>query len=123
MNRPSYKLMNDIGFERFRIELICNYPCEDKYQLCQKTSEYIRQYEKKLNLHGEEYKEERRKRKEERKKQKEENKQEIQLKVKEDLEITINKFKENNSSIFCECGCEVIKRCLKLIKIPKNTLI
>ena len=37
MNRPLYKLINDIGFERFRIELICNYPCEDKYQLYQKS--------------------------------------------------------------------------------------
>jgi hypothetical protein len=28
--------------ERFSsIELICDYPCEDKYQLRQKTSEYI----------------------------------------------------------------------------------
>ncbi len=29
-------LMNNIGFERFRIELICDCPCEDKYQLIQK---------------------------------------------------------------------------------------
>ena len=34
--------MNDIGFNRFRIELICEYPCEDKYQLRQKEGEYIR---------------------------------------------------------------------------------
>ena len=98
-----YKLINEIGFERFRIELICDYPCEDKYQLRQKTSEHIRQYKKTLNLHGEDHKEER-------KKQKEEKKQEIQLKVKEDLERKINKFKEANSTILCECGCEVIHR-------------
>ena len=41
-DRPLYKLMNNIGFERFRIELICEYPCEDKYQLRQKEGEYIR---------------------------------------------------------------------------------
>jgi hypothetical protein len=41
-NRRLYKLINDIGFERFRIQLICNYPCEDKYQLKQKEGEYIR---------------------------------------------------------------------------------
>jgi hypothetical protein len=41
-DRPLYTLMNDIGFERFRIELICEYPCEDKYQLRQKEGEYIR---------------------------------------------------------------------------------
>jgi hypothetical protein len=42
-NRPIYKLINELGFERFRIELICDYPCEDKYQLRQKEGEYIRQ--------------------------------------------------------------------------------
>ncbi len=26
-NRPIYKLINQIGFERFRIQLICDYPC------------------------------------------------------------------------------------------------
>ena len=34
--------MHNIGFERFRIELICDYPCVDKYQLIQKEGEYIR---------------------------------------------------------------------------------
>ena len=38
-----YKLINEIGFDRFRIELICDYPCDDKYQLLQKESEYIRE--------------------------------------------------------------------------------
>ena len=42
INRPLYQLMNEIGFERFRIQLICNCPCEDKYQLKQKEGEYIR---------------------------------------------------------------------------------
>jgi len=41
-NRPLYTLMNEIGFNRFRIQLICDYPCEDKYQLRQKEGEYIR---------------------------------------------------------------------------------
>ncbi len=40
--RPLYKLMNEIGFDRFRIQLICDYPCEDKYQLKQKEGEFIR---------------------------------------------------------------------------------
>ena len=35
--------MNEIGFDRFRIQLICDFPCEDKYQLRQKEGEYIRQ--------------------------------------------------------------------------------
>ena len=40
---PLYKLINDIGFERFRIQLLCDYPCEDKYMLKQKEGEYIRE--------------------------------------------------------------------------------
>jgi hypothetical protein len=39
---PLYSLMNEIGETRFRIQLICDYPCEDKYQLKQKEGEYIR---------------------------------------------------------------------------------
>ena len=31
-NSPLYKLMNEIGFERFRIQLLEDYHCEDKYQ-------------------------------------------------------------------------------------------
>ena len=41
LNRPLYQLINEIGFERFRIQLICEFPCEDKYQLKQKEGEYI----------------------------------------------------------------------------------
>ena len=103
---PLYKLINEIGFERFRIELICDFPCEDKYQLRQKASEYIRLYGKALNLQSEEKNEERKKLKEDRHK-------EIQSTVKENLEKRINHFKENNSIIVCECGCEIVKRGLK----------
>jgi hypothetical protein len=42
-HRNIYVLMNDIGFERFRIQLLEEYPCDDKYQLRQKEGEYIRQ--------------------------------------------------------------------------------
>ena len=42
-NRPIYKLMNDIGFNRFRIQLIEDYPCEDKYQLRQREGYFIRE--------------------------------------------------------------------------------
>ena len=42
-NIPLYKLINEIGFDRFRIQLIANYPCEDKYMLKQKEGEYIRE--------------------------------------------------------------------------------
>ena len=40
---PLYQLMNDIGFDRFRIELIENFPSQDKYELRQKEGQYIRQ--------------------------------------------------------------------------------
>ena len=39
---PLYKLMNEIGFNRFRIELIEDYSCNDKYQLRQREGHYIR---------------------------------------------------------------------------------
>ena len=35
--------MNEIGIDRFRIELIEDYPCEDKYQLRQREGHYIRE--------------------------------------------------------------------------------
>jgi group I intron endonuclease len=38
-----YECMNKIGIERFRIELIENYPCEDKYQLLQRETHWIRE--------------------------------------------------------------------------------
>ncbi len=38
-----YKLINEIGFDRFRIELIENCPCEDRYQLRQREGYFIRE--------------------------------------------------------------------------------
>ncbi len=40
---PLYTLMNEVGFERFRIQLIEDYPCDDKYQLRQREAYYIRE--------------------------------------------------------------------------------
>ena len=42
-NRPLYKLINEIGFERFRIQLVEDFPCNDKYELRQREGHYIRQ--------------------------------------------------------------------------------
>ena len=42
-NIPLYKIMNEIGFERFRIELIEEYQCTDKYELRQKEGHFIRE--------------------------------------------------------------------------------
>ena len=41
--RPLYNLMNEIGFERFRIELIENFSGNDKYQMRQREGYWIRQ--------------------------------------------------------------------------------
>ena len=43
-NIPLYKLINEIGFERFRIQLIEDFLCADKYELRQREGYYIRQY-------------------------------------------------------------------------------
>ena len=43
-HRKIYNAFNEIGFERFRIELLEDYPCEDIYQLRQREGYYIRQY-------------------------------------------------------------------------------
>lgn len=42
-DRPLYVLMDNIGTDRFRIELIEHYPCQDKYQLRQREGYFIRE--------------------------------------------------------------------------------
>ncbi len=37
-----YNLINEIGFERFRIDLVENYPCNDKYELTQREAYWIK---------------------------------------------------------------------------------
>ena len=41
-HRPLYVLMKDIGIERFRIDLIEEYPCKDKMELNMREGYYIR---------------------------------------------------------------------------------
>ena len=117
--RPLYQLMNEIGTGRFRIQLICDYPCEDKYTLRQKEGEYIRQmgtlnkqiagfdknnlkeYLKQWEL---DHKEER---KEQHKKNYEEKKDEINEKRRD----TYNENKDKiRVRIICSCGADVCKR-------------
>ena len=81
--------MNNIGFERFRIQLIINYQCEDKYQLRQKEGEYIWQTGTlNKNIAGRTNKE-----------YYENNKDKINEKKKEIIK--------------CDCGCEIRKHNLK----------
>ena len=42
-NRPLYKLMNELGTHIFRIDLIEDYPCDDKQALRQREGYWIRQ--------------------------------------------------------------------------------
>jgi len=42
-NRPLYKLMIELGCDAFRIDLIEDYPCEDKQALRQREGYWIRQ--------------------------------------------------------------------------------
>ena len=112
-NRPLYKLMNDIGSERFRIQLICNYPCDDKYQLRQKEGEYIRntghlnkniagrtdkEYEQETKEHKREYKKEYiKKNKDKIKEYNEENKEHIKEYMKEYRDKNKEKLKEQTT--------------------------
>ena len=52
-NRPLYKLINNVGFDRFRIQLIEEFPCNDKYELRQREGHYIRELSKNLNKNSE----------------------------------------------------------------------
>ena len=49
INIPLYKLINELGFQRFRIQLIEEFPCNDKYELRQREGHYIRELSKNLN--------------------------------------------------------------------------
>jgi hypothetical protein len=40
-NYPLYQAMNNTGHEKFKIELICDYPCNSMDELRQKEGEYI----------------------------------------------------------------------------------
>jgi group I intron endonuclease len=114
-NRPLYKLMNEIGFDRFRIQLIIDYPCEDKYQLRQKEGKYIRDLGT-LNkviagrtdreYHEEYYKQNKDKIKE----QKERKKPELNQYDKDYYQQNKEKINLRKSTkISCNCGCIVRK--------------
>jgi hypothetical protein len=122
-NTLIYKLMNEIGFERFRIELIEDFPCQDKYQLRQREGHFIRELGT-LNMRIEcrtdkEYqKDNKDKKKEIDKKYNENNKQKIQEYHKEYYEVNKEKIQEyrgNNKEKIQEKAKEYYK-----IKITCN---
>ena len=110
-NIPIYKLINEIGFERFRIELIEDYPSQDKYQLRQREGHFIRELGT-LNKRIEG-----RTKQEYHKEYNETNKDKIKINQKEKYnknKAKINKknkeyYETNKEKITCECGCIVCK--------------
>jgi hypothetical protein len=113
LHKPLYKLINEIGFERFRIELIENVLCNDLYELRQKEGKYIREFGTlNVQMAGRTIKE-----------YKEEFKEEIKIKDKiyyEKNKEVINKkhleyYYANRETelikkkelIKCDCGCEI----------------
>lgn len=145
-NRPLYKLMNEIGTDRFRIELIENYSCDDKYQLRQREGFWIRQIgnlNKKIECRTtkEWYEENKEQKKQYREQNKEHikeikhinyenNKDKLLEKAKEyrdNNKDKIKEYRENNKDkilekVICECGCEVSKKHLSVHKKSKKHL-
>ena len=147
-----YKLMNEIGFERFRIELIENYPCVDIYQLRQREGYFIREIgtlntkvagrehkeyrevnKDKIKEKNQEYKEKHKERLSEHKKEKykENHEQELEKlkKYREENKDVLNaKKREKIHCSACDCW---FSRCgqarhnnrLKHIEAIKNTII
>ena len=137
MNRPIYTLINEIGFERFRIDLIEDYPCKDKYELRQREGYYIREqgtlnnriagreqkeYNQDIKQHRKEYYEEyyenkKEQIKEQNKKYYEANKEQIK-EYREKNKEHIQHYKKE--VIICECGCKTDKSHITRHKISQK---
>ncbi len=109
INRNLSTLMREIGTDRFRIELIEDYPCEDKYQLRQREGYFIREIGTLNHLvagrnHKEYYLENKEICKERCKIQEQ----------KETQQETRKQYRENvcKSLMICECGCEITRHSL-----------
>ena len=104
-HRPLYKLMNEIGFNRFRIQLIENYPCSDKYEMRQKEGEYIRQFGT-LNINiavGIE------------------NQKEYQKEYRKEKEYDKKRYEtQQKILVLCECGCSIASMSKKRHKKTKK---
>lgn len=113
-----YKLTNEIGFERFRIDLIEDYPCEDKQALRLREGYWIREIGTLNKLIAGRTKQEANKEYCERNKDKkaiydkdyrEKNKDKKLENDKKYYETNKDYLKEN---ITCECGCLISRRLL-----------
>ena len=134
-NSLLYKLINEIGFERFRIQLIEDYPCEDMYQLRQREGYWIRTIgtlnkriagrtdydyyqdnKERFIKYSNEYREQN---KEKCKDYREQNKE----KSKEYREQNKDKMKEyKKQTILCDCGLCIQKYTLSRHKMSKKHL-
>ena len=97
------KLIKEYGFDRFRIQLIEDYPCEDLYQLRQRQGYYIREL-KAINKYADD------------KDYYEKNKERINERYKEYAQKpeVKERIKERSSEIIvCECGCSFTRHSLK----------
>jgi group I intron endonuclease len=135
--KPLYKLMNEIGFERFRIELIEKLECVDKYQLRQKEGYHIREIgtlnkliagrtRQEYILENKQLLSEKRKefdlinkekisewKKEHRKKNKE-------IFLEKEKQYREQNKEKLNESVVCECGCNIFKKNLSRHKLSKK---
>ena len=104
-NIPLYKLINNVGFERFRIQLIEDFACNDKYELRQREGHYIRELSKNSNknIAG-------RTEQEYNKKYEQENKEKIKKKSKNYYDKNKEKILETKKEkINCVCGTCITK--------------
>ena len=131
-NIPLYKLMNELGIDAFRIDLIEDYPCDDKQALRQREGYWIRQIAT-LNKvipgrAGKEYRDEHKEMiKEREKKYYEENKEKYLNKVKEyrDEHKEIIKEKKKlyyDEKVLCDCGILICRGNLTKHKKSKKHL-
>ncbi len=106
---PFHSSFNEIGYERFRIQLIEDFPCEDQYQLRQREAFFMRQIgtiNKFIPFSTEAEKLERKKKYNQTEQRKEINRLESKKNYQANKDQILEKAKEK---IFCECGCEVRK--------------
>jgi hypothetical protein len=141
-NFALYKAFRELGEDKFYIELVENFPCENMEQLLAREGHYIRQLNSyndgyNMNIAGRTYeqycidnrghilqrmKNYREQNKDKRREYKEQNKDIIRQKNKEYDEKNKEKISlRKGAKITCECGCEISRSSkIKHIKSQKH---
>ena len=94
-----HNLIREHGFDRFRIQLIEDFPCEDLYQLRQRQGHYIREL-KAINKYADN------------KDYYDKNKEAISEYNKTYIqkpEVKERKKERSSEKIICECGCSIAR--------------